>query len=121
MRTARRTTVSTSWMTDPGRDRGVSEPSGSYARSAKPFRRDREPGGLPRANQLRRRQPEEDERRIERTDGARDRVGERAIPRRHVVERAVRLDVPEPHAFAVRDRRQRADLIEDQVLGRPAR
>ncbi len=81
------------------------------------FRRDREPRGLPRANQLRRRQPEEDERRIERADGARDRVGERAIPRRHVVERAVRLDVPQPHPFAVRDRRQRADLIEDQVLG----
>ena len=36
---------------------------------------------------------------------------------RHVVERAVRLDVAQAHAFGRRNRRQRAELIQHQVSG----
>ena len=50
-----------------------------------------------------------------------DRIGERAIRRRHRVQRPVRLDVPQADAFALRNRRQRADLVEDHVLDLPRR
>ncbi len=61
MRTARATTVSGSWMTAPALERGVSDPSGSYARSAnasattrspaaRPAAMSREPGGPNRAS-----------------------------------------------------------------------
>ena len=71
---------STSWMTAPGRVRGVSEPSGSYARSANPSARRGARRPRPRSISSRARQPEQDERRIERTDRARDRVGQRRDP-----------------------------------------
>ncbi len=53
---------------------------------------------------------------IERADGAGDGVGQRAIAGRHVVERTMGLHMRERHAFRGGDRRQRADLIEHQIL-----
>ncbi len=68
-------------------------------------------------------QPEHDERTIDRRDGARDRRGERRVASRHVVERAMRLHVPQAHALRRSDRSERTDLIDRHVfdlLGRHA-
>ena len=62
------------------------------------------------------REAEHDERRPARGDGAGDRGGQRRLARRHVVERAVRLDVLERRPFRLRDGRQRADLRDQRVL-----
>ena len=45
----------------PGRDRGVRDPSGSYARSANPFERDLESGRRPGARKLGAREREQDQ------------------------------------------------------------
>ncbi len=59
--------------------------------------------------------PDEHERGIERRDGLRDRLGDVGPPHAHVVERAVRLHVAKRRALRLRDRAQRADLIEHEI------
>ena len=65
----------------------------------KALRGQRRPGGVARPQQLRAGEPEQEQRRIERGDRARDGVRQRAVLDRHVVERAVRLDVLQPRPF----------------------
>ena len=74
----------------------------------KAFRRDAKTGCRARREELGARQAEENERSVEGTDRARDRIGEGAIAGRHVVKRAMSLHVCERHAFRGGDRRQRA-------------
>ncbi len=62
-------------------------------------------------------QPEQDQRRIEGPDGARDRFGKPAIACCHVVEGTVRLYVLKAHAFAPRHSGNGRNLVEDQVFG----
>ena len=75
-----------------------------------------QPLPLARAQQLRVGQPEEDERVVHGGHGPGDRVGQRVILRRHVVERAVRLHVLQPHALGGGEARERPDLVGDRVL-----
>ena len=49
--------------------------------------------------------------------GAGDGRRQPAVARRHVVERAVRLDVLQPHAFGGGDAGHRRDLVEDEIFG----
>ena len=116
IRTARPMTSAGEWMTAPGRVRGVREPSASYARSANPSRATRSPASQPACSRLAAGKREQHEPGVERTHRPRDRVRQAAVLDRHVVERTVRLDVLEPHAFAGGDGRERADLVEHHVL-----
>src|SRR5215470_2301186 len=58
---------------------------------------------------------EEDQFRIDRFDGARDRIGKFRIAHRHVVQRAVRLDVVRPHIQRGGDRLKNSELISHGV------
>ena len=71
----------------PGRER----PVWRVGAVGEAFRRDAKTGCLARGQELRARQAEEDERPVEGAHGAGDRVGQRAIAGRHVVERAMGL------------------------------
>ena len=55
------------------------------------------------------------ERHLEHLGGVADGLRHLFRPRRHAVERAVRLDVVERHAFGLEKALQRADLIDDAV------
>ena len=92
-------------MTAPGRLRGVERPVGLVGAIGEPFRRDaqaRRP--RPRRSSASSGSPNMMSDGSHARDRARDRVGQRAVARRHVVERAVRLDVLErasPSACAI--------------------
>ena len=99
IRTARATTASRSWMTAPGLV-AASASRRARRRDRRNPPRDAQAGGLARASSSsepgrpNRTAPESNAR-----NGPRDRVGQRAVARRHVVERAVRLHVPQRHPF----------------------
>ena len=61
-------------------------------------------------------QAEENQRPIERTDGARNRRRKPGIRRGHVVEGAVRLHVLQAHAFALRNPGHCRNLIQDEIF-----
>ena len=69
-----------------------------------------QPGGFPGGGELRAGQPVQHQRGIERNDGRRDRIGDAAVARGEVVQRAVRLDVRDPRAFLGGDRGQPRQL-----------
>jgi hypothetical protein len=62
-------------------------------------------------------QPEQDQRRVEGPDRARDRFSKPAIGSCHVVEGTVRLYVLKAHAVAPRHSGNGRNLVEDQVFG----
>jgi hypothetical protein len=61
-------------------------------------------------------QAEEDQRRIEGQDRARDRLGKPFVCRGHVVKGAVWLDVLKTHAFALRHSGNGRNLVQDQIF-----
>ena len=61
-------------------------------------------------------QADQDQLIVDITHGGRDGIGEFAIARRHVVERAMRFDMGETRASSGGKRRQRADLIQHQGM-----
>ena len=82
----------------------------------KTFGGHRETSSLTGAKELGAWEPEEQQGPVERGDGARDRVGQRPVADRHVVQRTVSLDVLEPDALGTREGLERADLVQDEVL-----
>ena len=117
IRIARDTTASASWMTAPGCLPGDERAVRLVGAIGERLGGDAQPGGAARLQQLRTGQPEQNQRRIERGDGAGDRAGERGVPRGHVEERAVRLHVLQSDAFGGRHAGDRGDLIEHEILG----
>ncbi len=71
---------------------------------------------LPGAQQLGIGQTKQNQRSIESGGGARNRVGQRAVLARHVVERAVRLHVLQYEALRGGHAGERGDLIQHQIF-----
>ena len=110
------TTASASSITAPGSLRGTSDPIRVYARSAKPSRAVRSPArGAASINC----EPGSPNRISDAIDRRRSRARWRRrarVPRRHVVERAVRFDVLSRTPCAAAIAGKRADLIGDEIL-----
>ncbi len=81
------------------------------------FRGDPQTGRPPGVQNLGSWKSEEDQRLVERRDGARDRGGELRVADRHVEQRAVRLHVLDRDAFGRRDAGHGGDLVQHEVFG----
>ena len=113
---ARASTAFTSETTPPGESARRQLAVGQIATIREGFGRHRHAGVVRRAHQLRVGQPEQHQRRIHRAHRPHDCVRKRTLPRSHVVQGAMRLDVRQPHTLRRGDARQRADLVGHQVL-----
>jgi len=73
-------------------------------------------GSLSSRHNLRSGQPHKDQRPVDHHGGSRDRLCKRRAANRHVEQRAMRLDVLQPHSLGSRDDRQCPDLICHEVF-----
>ena len=116
--TACRAATTGSVCTAPGRALDRSDPSGFIGSIGEPLGHRRQAGCLRRLEQTRIGEPDHDHGPSCAHDRPHDRLGQRGIGRRFVVQGAMDLDVAQSAAHAARHSRDRLDLLDKALLER---